>query len=81
MRQDLEYQLAFLTSELREIFENAPPLPSETAADSKDNNRKPLEDCGICCEDFDLKGKSEEVVYCKAACGMVCILLELKRGG
>lgn len=69
VRSDLEYQLAFLSTELREIFENAPPLPSATAEESKDSNQKPLEDCGICCEDFDLKDTSEEVVYCKAACG------------
>lgn len=70
VRADLEYQLALLSSELREIFANAPALPSATAAESdKDGNRKPLEDCGICCEDFDTKAGSEEVVYCKAACG------------
>lgn len=74
VRGELEYQLAFLSSELREIFANAPALPSTTAAESeKDGNRKPLEDCGICCEDFDPKDESEEVVYCKAACGKLCL--------
>lgn len=74
VKPDLEYQLAFLSTELREIFANAPALPSTTAAESdKDGNRKPLEDCGICCEDFDTKSESEEVVYCKAACGKLCL--------
>lgn len=70
VRPDLEYQLGFLSSELREIFANAPALPSTTAAESdKDGNRKALEDCGICCEDFDVKNETEEVVFCKASCG------------
>lgn len=67
----LEYQLAFLSSELREIFEKAPPLPTEQGdATEKDGNRKPVEgECPICAEDFEPENKREEVVYCKAACG------------
>ena len=67
----LEYQLAFLSSELRDIFTQAPPLPSEQAENSeKDGNRKPMEgECPICCVDFEPDNGSEEVVYCKAACG------------
>lgn len=81
-REDLEYQLAFVSSELRDIFEHAPPLPSEAAAQDgaygaeMDGNRKPLagEDCPICMTEFetDNAGKpkqGEDVVYCKAACG------------
>jgi hypothetical protein len=69
-RADLEYQLAFLSSELCDIFNNAPPLPSATGKDTaKDGNRKPLEDCPICCEDFDESEKDDTVVWCKAACG------------
>lgn len=67
----LEYQLALLSSELCEIFEKAPPLPSETAEkdDDQDGNRKPIEgECPICCVDFEPESK-EEIVYCKAACG------------
>ena len=66
----LDYQLAFLSSELREIFAKAPPLPAETATSGKqDGNRKPLDDeCPICSEDFEA-GSSESIVYCKAACG------------
>lgn len=68
---ELEYQLAFLSFELREIFAQAPPLPSETGDDTKkDGNRKPLEgECPICCVDFEPADGGEEVVYCKAACG------------
>ena len=67
---DLEYQLAFTSSELKDIFANSPPLPSETASnDAKDGNRKPVEgECPICCNDFE-PGSSETIVYCKAACG------------
>ncbi|KAF9871966.1 ring finger domain-containing protein [Colletotrichum karsti] len=62
------YQLALLTSELKEIFDRAPPIedPSEP---SQDKNRKPVEgDCPICfCE---LEADSQEtVVWCRAACG------------
>lgn len=40
----LEYQLAYLSSELKEIFDKAPPLPSKTGEESaKDGNRKELE--------------------------------------
>lgn len=72
VRSDLEYQLAFISSELREIFENAPPLPSETGDESeKDGNRKPVEggECPICCVDFEPEDSKEDIVYCKAACG------------
>lgn len=66
---DILYQAAFLTSELREIFDNAGPLPSETvSAEDKDGKRKPVEgDCPICVEELD--PKTEEIVWCHAACG------------
>jgi len=68
----LAYQLALISSELREIFAKAPPLPSETAeaeGDKKDGNRKPLEgECPICCVDFEPES-GEAIVYCRAACG------------
>lgn len=64
---NLEYQLALLRSELREIFAKAPPIPSADAA-TESSNRKPLEgDCPICCMEF--KPEEEKIVYCKAACG------------
>ncbi|KAK5689378.1 hypothetical protein LTR17_026295 [Elasticomyces elasticus] len=67
----LEYQLALTSSELREIFTKAPPLPSETAdaSEEKDGNRKAIEgECPICCVDFEPES-GEAIVYCKAACG------------
>lgn len=64
----LRYQNAFLTSELREIFDKAPPMPVETAEDTvKDGNRKEItEDCPICFTEMD---EEEGIVWCKAACG------------
>lgn len=69
---DLQYQLAFLSHELREIFAAA-PLSTSTSASGCDNensesNRKIIEgDCPICFMDF--SPETEEIVYCKAACG------------
>ncbi|KAF2718611.1 hypothetical protein K431DRAFT_322306 [Polychaeton citri CBS 116435] len=68
---DLEYQLAFISSELRDIFASSPPLPSETVQQSgeRDGKRKPLEgECPICCVDFEPQSP-EAIVYCQAACG------------
>jgi len=64
----LKHQNALLTSDLHDIFDNAPALPSEIADDApKDGNRKPMEDdCPICCTEFEA---DEEVVWCRAACG------------
>lgn len=64
------YQLALLSSELEEIFVNAPPPDSEGEEGSgdKDGKRKPLEgDCPICfCE---MEEQGEQIVWCRAACG------------
>ncbi|KAI1212128.1 uncharacterized protein F4807DRAFT_417627 [Annulohypoxylon truncatum] len=68
-RFDLVYQLALLTTELQEIFENAPPIETDDQSDGKvhDKNRKPLEgDCPICFSPFEA---DEDTVYCKATCG------------
>jgi hypothetical protein len=67
---ELEYQLAFTSPDLKDIFARAPPLPSETARnDDTDGNRKPVEgECPICCDEFEPES-SETIVYCKAACG------------
>jgi hypothetical protein len=55
-RFDLVYQLALLSSELREIMANAPPPLDETAAEQGSDhhkNRKPIEgDCPICFEEL-----------------------------
>ncbi|TKA47808.1 hypothetical protein B0A49_13467 [Cryomyces minteri] len=65
----LQYQLAFLTSELDTIFDSAPPLPAaDASAAYSDGKRKPLDDdCPICCCPFE--PESEEIVFCRAACG------------
>ncbi|KAF2013737.1 hypothetical protein BU24DRAFT_464489 [Aaosphaeria arxii CBS 175.79] len=67
--ENLSWQAALLSSELRSIFAEAPPIPTADAdADSSDGNRKPIENaCPICYYDFE--PKSEAIVYCKAACG------------
>ncbi|OCK81798.1 hypothetical protein K432DRAFT_415785 [Lepidopterella palustris CBS 459.81] len=67
--EQLSYQLAFVSSELRDIFEKAPAIPSANSSDaSSDGNRKTIEDdCPICCMEFE--PDKEEIVYCKAACG------------
>ncbi|KAL2359738.1 hypothetical protein RJZ56_007406 [Blastomyces dermatitidis] len=65
----LEYQLAFLSSELREIFAKAPINPQENAStENESGKRRAVEgDCPICFMEFD--PKSQEIVWCKAACG------------
>ncbi|KAI1800238.1 hypothetical protein F4811DRAFT_564942 [Daldinia bambusicola] len=68
-RFDLVYQLALLSTELQEIFENAPPIEPEhqPGAETYDKNRKPLEgDCPICFMPFE---GAEDAVYCRATCG------------
>ncbi|KAL0938073.1 ring finger domain containing protein [Colletotrichum truncatum] len=62
------YQLALLTTELKDIFDNAPPI--DTPSDSsKDKNRKPVEgDCPICFCELESESK-ETIVWCRAACG------------
>jgi uncharacterized Zn-finger protein len=68
------YQLALLSSELRDLFSSAPLIPGAKAESQKssdeeqDGNRKPIEgECPICYDDLD-SGK-ETIVYCKASCG------------
>ena len=67
--EHLVYQLAFLSNELQEIFEGAPPIPTVvTEGETKDGARKPVEgECPICY--MDLEEESNELVWCKAACG------------
>ncbi|KAI9801385.1 MAG: hypothetical protein M1825_003364 [Sarcosagium campestre] len=70
LREPLQYQLAFLSKELREIFSNAPKPPSASAAGAgeKDDLRKPIEgDCPICILEF--QPNTEEIVWCQAGCG------------
>lgn len=67
--EHLRYQLAFLSSELREIFAKAPPAdPGEGQTEKESNNRKPIEgDCPICFMEFN--PQSEEIIYCRTSCG------------
>lgn len=67
--EHLQYQLAFLSSELRDIFANAPPIPTALAsAENTDGKRKAIEgECPICYMDFDEQHNA--LVWCKAACG------------
>jgi len=73
-RFDFVYQLALLSSELRDIFASAPPIVvDEEGHDNRDHvrgkRRKPIEgDCPICFSELDVEG-SEAVVWCKTACG------------
>jgi len=75
LRADFKYvyQLALLSSELKEIFAGAPPIdadPSSTGPDAEEaGKRKPIEgDCPICFCEFDLNEK-EAITWCRAACG------------
>ena len=73
-RADLAYQLSLLSTELTEIFANAPATPQSSgdAPMSTDTggSRKPVEgDCPVCVMEFDESDKSEDILWCKAACG------------
>ncbi|KAI2485624.1 RING finger domain containing protein [Pyrenophora tritici-repentis] len=73
-RENIAYQLALLSSELREVIKNAPPIPGVetdgkdgTEKAGEDGNRKSIEgECPIC---YDELGSKEDTVYCKASCG------------
>ncbi|KAJ6085871.1 RING finger domain protein (Znf1) [Penicillium sp. IBT 16267x] len=65
---ELQYQLAFLTSELRTIWQGSPLNRLQSAPiDLTDGVRKPIEgDCAICFMELQ---PYEAIVWCKAACG------------
>ncbi|EAS33146.3 uncharacterized protein CIMG_04170 [Coccidioides immitis RS] len=64
----LRYQLAFLSSELREIFEKAPINPADSSSTGSKGKQKPIDgDCPICFMPLD--SSNDQVVWCKAACG------------
>jgi hypothetical protein len=67
----LQYQLALLQSELREIFMRAPPVAAvEDTESAVDNNRKtigPDDNCPICFMEFE--NGFEGTVYCQSSCG------------
>lgn len=63
------YQLALLSSELRDIFASAPAIvsPTDAAGDSK-NRKEVCGDCPICFSELDASSP-ESIVWCRAACG------------
>ncbi|KAI9849573.1 MAG: hypothetical protein M1838_000115 [Thelocarpon superellum] len=65
----LQYQAAFLTAELKDIFEHAPRSSTAQAeTGERDGRRRPIEgECPICV--LDLEPAHEEIVYCRASCG------------
>jgi hypothetical protein len=72
-RNDLAYQMALLSSELTEIFANAPVTPQSNPSDdvplATDTGglRKAVEgDCPVCVMEFE---SDDDIVWCKAACG------------
>ena len=67
--EHLQYQLAYLSSEVREIIRGAPPIPTDVSrAEDTDGKRKSaIGECPICYFDFD--PENNELVWCKAACG------------
>lgn len=75
VREDLAFQLAFLSTELAEIFASAPVTTiSSDAAKAQVTNtggsRKPIEgDCPVCVMEFDESDKPEDILWCKGACG------------
>lgn len=72
--EEIAYQLALLSSELRNLIKNAPPIPGVetngkdgTETEGEDTNRKPVEgECPICYDELEDK---EHTVYCKSSCG------------
>ncbi|KAB8228462.1 RING finger protein [Aspergillus alliaceus] len=67
--QHLQYQLAFLSMELREIYEGTTLSRNLTKSESDNGGqRKSVEgDCPICFMEF--KPEKEDIVWCQAACG------------
>ncbi|KAL4906388.1 hypothetical protein BDW74DRAFT_131865 [Aspergillus multicolor] len=66
----LQYQLAFLTSEIREIYEKSTLRQVKDKAEDHDTDgkRKPIDgDCPICFMEFE--PDKEDIVWCRAACG------------
>ncbi|OKL59115.1 hypothetical protein UA08_05745 [Talaromyces atroroseus] len=73
VREDLRYQLAFLSSELQEIFDNAPLETKDDASFSSsdkesDGKRKPIDgECAICYMEF--QPETEKIIWCETSCG------------
>ncbi|PBP21713.1 RING finger domain protein (Znf1) [Diplocarpon rosae] len=73
--ENLAYQLALISTELAEIFANAPVTPQSSSAAASiatdtGGFRKPIEgDCPVCVMNFDESNKSEDILWCKGVCG------------
>ncbi|OJJ44791.1 hypothetical protein ASPZODRAFT_71075 [Penicilliopsis zonata CBS 506.65] len=65
----LQYQLAYLSSELREMYDNSPlSRKKNRSAEEGDGTRRPIEgECPVCFMQFD--PSSEAIVWCRAVCG------------
>jgi hypothetical protein len=68
--ENIAYQLALTTTELRSLFTTSPPIPAaDPSAESNDGNRKPIEgECPICYCEFE-DSEKKNILYCKTACG------------
>ncbi len=63
------YQLALLSSELREIFAKAPSILNPGDEPTDDHTRKAVEgDCPICFDEL-AAAQPDGIVWCQAACG------------
>ncbi|GFF92747.1 RING finger domain protein (Znf1), putative [Aspergillus udagawae] len=66
--EHLQYQLAFLSSELREMYQSSPLSSQKEQSEDNNGKRKPIEgDCPICF--MELEPEKDEIVWCRAACG------------
>ncbi|MCJ1279736.1 hypothetical protein MMC21_007560 [Puttea exsequens] len=65
--EHLQYQLAFLSSELRQIFALAPTPTSSASPDDPSNRKEVTGNCPICFTKF--ATETDEIIWCKAACG------------
>lgn len=61
------WQKAYLASELRTIFEHAPPVVVDAA--KTDSNRKPLDEENPCAVCFEPMESLDDTTYCQIGCG------------
>ncbi|RMZ79141.1 hypothetical protein DV738_g3518, partial [Chaetothyriales sp. CBS 135597] len=69
---EYQYQRALLSTELKHIFDHAPPIPTDLVRNDDTKaaagTRKPVDgECPICYMDFDQE--HNELVWCKTSCG------------
>jgi hypothetical protein len=63
-REEVAYQLALLSTELREVLKNAPPIPG---VETDPTDAQGEQDGNICYDD--LERDKDAIVHCKASCG------------